>query len=60
MVIASGKRSSLACILSRTPSCSQRLTRLCLSVVHLELRTQALDRPYERAEARESGLRLKA
>src|SRR5271156_6613419 len=35
------KRSSLACILSRTPSCSQRLTRLCLSVVHLELRTQA-------------------
>src|SRR5271156_5618791 len=41
MVIASGKRSNLACILARTPSCSQRLTRLCLSVVHLDLRTQA-------------------
>src|SRR3546814_6440365 len=35
MVIASGIRSSLACILSSTPSCSQRFTRLILSSVHL-------------------------
>src|SRR3954465_12677670 len=40
MVMASGKRSSLACILSRTPSCSQRFRRLCLSGVQVDLSAQ--------------------
>jgi hypothetical protein len=38
--IASGIRSSLACIASRTPSCFQRLIRFSLSGVHLGLRGQ--------------------
>src|SRR5215469_6065450 len=38
--MASGIRSSLACIASRTPSCCQRLIRFSLSSVHLGLRGQ--------------------
>jgi hypothetical protein len=38
--MASGIRSSLACIASRTPSCFQRLIRFNLSGVHLGLSGQ--------------------
>src|SRR5262252_2632955 len=40
--MASGIRSSLACIASRTRSCFQRLIRFNLSGVHLGLRDQVL------------------
>ena len=40
IVMASGMWSSLACILSSTPSCSQRYRRLTLSGVHRGLSAQ--------------------
>ena len=51
--MASGMRSSLACIASRTCSCFQRLIRFSLSGVHLGLRAHPFEELYLASQTRD-------